>query len=174
MSPRRTGHSRSRPAARPCSAAGAPRLVDPAHRFVLSAPAVAKAVRITGWPKFGVGIMDPVVVARPTASVFTRANYLSAVGSRVDSFWVPDHLNALFPRSIWKQKYCGGTRIVPTVDAVLEPWTMLGHLAARNRVGRLRLGTCVTDTGRRNPPVTARSDAPSADSRTGDTRHRRW
>jgi phthiodiolone/phenolphthiodiolone dimycocerosates ketoreductase len=103
--------------------------------------------------------MDPVAVARPTASVFTRVNYLSAVGSRVDSFWVPDHLNALFPRSIWKQKYCGGTRIVPTVDAVLEPWTMLGHLAARNRVGRLRLGTCVTDTGRRNPAVTAQAAA---------------
>jgi phthiodiolone/phenolphthiodiolone dimycocerosates ketoreductase len=34
---------------------------------------------------------------------------------------------------------------------------MLGHLAARNRVGRLRLGVSVTDTGRRNPAVTAQA-----------------
>jgi phthiodiolone/phenolphthiodiolone dimycocerosates ketoreductase len=39
--------------------------------------------------------------------------------------------------------------------AFLEPWTMLGHLAARNRIGRMSLGVGVTDTGRRNPAVTA-------------------
>ena len=36
---------------------------------------------------------------------------------------------------------------------------MLGHLAARNRLGRLRLGVSVTDTGRRNPAVTAQAAA---------------
>ena len=36
---------------------------------------------------------------------------------------------------------------------------MLGHLAARNRVGRLRLGVSVTDSGRRNPAVTAQAAA---------------
>ena len=36
---------------------------------------------------------------------------------------------------------------------------MLGHLAARNRLGRLRLGTSVTDSGRRNPAVTAQAAA---------------
>jgi phthiodiolone/phenolphthiodiolone dimycocerosates ketoreductase len=110
-------------------------------------------------PKFGVGVADPLVVARPTASTFTRANYLSAVTSLVDSFWVPDHLNALLPRSMWKEKYCGATRVVPTIDAQLEPWTMLGHLAARRRVGRPRLGIGVTDAGRRNPAVTAQAAA---------------
>jgi phthiodiolone/phenolphthiodiolone dimycocerosates ketoreductase len=103
--------------------------------------------------------MDPIIAARPTVDSFTRASYLSAVASRVDSFWVPDHLNALFPRSLWKPKYCGGAKILPTADAYLEPWTMLGHLAARNRVGRLRLGVGVTDTGRRNPAVTAQAAA---------------
>src|SRR6202022_1234318 len=47
----------------------------------------------------------------------------------------------------------------PKVDASLEPWTMLGHLAGRNRVGRLRLGVGVTDAGRRNPAVTAQAAA---------------
>ncbi|UMB72491.1 LLM class flavin-dependent oxidoreductase [Mycobacterium paraterrae] len=82
---------------------------------------------------------------------------MSAAANRVDSFWVPDHLNGLFPRSLWQQKYCGAARIVPSLDAYMEPWTMLGHLAARNRIGRLRLGVAVTDSGRRNPAVTAQA-----------------
>jgi phthiodiolone/phenolphthiodiolone dimycocerosates ketoreductase len=98
-----------------------------------------------------VGVMDSALAARPAVDSPTRANYLSAVANRVDSFWVPDHLNALFPRSIWTPKYCGAARLSPRADASMEPWTMLGHLAARNRLGRLRLGVSVTDTGRRNP-----------------------
>ena len=108
---------------------------------------------------FGVGVQESLVVSRPRAETFTRATYLSAVGNRVDSLWVPDHLNSLFPRSLWKQKYCGATKLVPTLDAYMEPWTMLGYLAARNRVGRIRLGVGVTDTGRRNPAVTAQAAA---------------
>ena len=53
-----------------------------------------------------VGVMDTALVARPAVDSLTRANYLAAVANRVDSFWVPDHLNALFPRSIWAPKYC--------------------------------------------------------------------
>jgi len=108
---------------------------------------------------FRVGVMDPIVAARPAAETFTRANYLGAVANHVDSFWVPDHLNGLFPRSLWKQKYCGATKLLPRVDAFMEPWTMLGHIAARNRLGRMRLGVGVTDTGRRNPAVTAQAAA---------------
>lgn len=106
-----------------------------------------------------VGIMDTALVSRPAVSSLTRANYLSAVANRVDSFWVPDHLNALFPRSIWSPKHSGAARIIPRADASMEPWTLLGHLAARNRLGRLRLGVSVTDTGRRNPAVTAQAAA---------------
>jgi len=38
--------------------------------------------------KFGVGVMEALVVARPTDLV-TRLNYLGSAASRVDSFWVP-------------------------------------------------------------------------------------
>jgi len=106
-----------------------------------------------------VGLMDMIIAGRPAVDTFTRANYLGAVAAGVDSFWVPDHLNALFPRALWQPKYCGGAKILPSADAYLEPWTMLGHLAARNRIGRLRLGVGVTDTGRRNPAVTAQAAA---------------
>ena len=89
----------------------------------------------------------------------TRSSYLSAVAARADSFWLADHLNSLFPRSMAKPKYIGAARLTPKVDANLEPWTVLGHLAARNRLGRMRLGIGVTDTGRRNPAVTAQAAA---------------
>jgi phthiodiolone/phenolphthiodiolone dimycocerosates ketoreductase len=103
--------------------------------------------------------MDFNLVSRPAPESLTRAAYVNAFANRVDSLWVPDHLNGLFPRSLWKQKYCGATKLVPTLDAYMEPWTMLGHLAARNRVGRMSLGVSVTDTGRRNPAVTAQAAA---------------
>lgn len=103
--------------------------------------------------------MDPLIAARPAVDTFTRANYLSAVAGRVDSLWVPDHLNALFPRSLWQPKFCGGAKMLPSADAYLETWTMLGNLAARNRVARRTLGVSVTDTGRRNPAVTAQAAA---------------
>jgi len=108
---------------------------------------------------FRVGLLDMIVAGRPAADTFTRVNYFTAMAMGADSFWVPDHLNALFPRSLWQPKYCGAARIQPSMDASMEPWTMLGKLAARNRVGRLPLGIGVTDAGRRNPAVTAQAAA---------------
>jgi phthiodiolone/phenolphthiodiolone dimycocerosates ketoreductase len=73
---------------------------------------------------------------------------------------VGDHLNAMVPRALATPEYLGvGAKLVPDVDAVLEPWTMLGHLAARNRARRLRLGVAVTDATRRNPAITAQAAA---------------
>jgi phthiodiolone/phenolphthiodiolone dimycocerosates ketoreductase len=109
--------------------------------------------------RFGVGVFDQIVNAHPWPTAPLRANYLGAVAAGADSFWVGDHLNSLFPRSIATRRYVGAARLVPKVDAVLEPWTVLGHLAARNRIGRLRLGVSVTDAGRRNPAVTAQAAA---------------
>jgi phthiodiolone/phenolphthiodiolone dimycocerosates ketoreductase len=76
------------------------------------------------------------VNARPAPLELVRANYLGAVAAGADSFWVGDHLNSLFARSIATRQYVGATRLMPKVDAILEPWTVLGHLAARNRLGR--------------------------------------
>jgi phthiodiolone/phenolphthiodiolone dimycocerosates ketoreductase len=101
--------------------------------------------------------MDAGVAARPTVGAVTRANYMAAAAGRVDSFWIPDHLNALLPRSLWTPEYSGGAKLFPRIDACVEPWTMLAYLAARNRIGRLHLGVAVTDAGRRNPAVTAQA-----------------
>jgi phthiodiolone/phenolphthiodiolone dimycocerosates ketoreductase len=52
-----------------------------------------------------------------------------------------------------------GAKLLPRPDAISEPWTALGYLAAKNRFARLRLGVSVTDAGRRNPAVTAQAAA---------------
>jgi phthiodiolone/phenolphthiodiolone dimycocerosates ketoreductase len=104
--------------------------------------------------------MDGIIAAPPAAGSHSRSHYwLSAIAGRADSFWVPDHLNALFPRVLWNPTYLSAARILPSGNAYMEPWTMLGHLASLNRIGRMRLGIGVTDTGRRNPAVTAQAAA---------------
>jgi len=109
--------------------------------------------------RFRFGVVDPTLNARHSPTALVRANYLTAVATGADSFWMVDHLNSLLPRSIGTPQYFGATRLIPKVDAYFEPWTMLGNVAARNRVGRLRLGVSVTDAGRRNPAVTAQAAA---------------
>lgn len=93
----------------------------------------------------------------PRAETVTRLNYLGSAARRADSFWVPDHLNAMFPKALWQPQYCRTVKITPSVDAYMEPWMMLGNLAAATGSARLRLGVAVTDTGRRNPAVTAQA-----------------
>ena len=65
----------------------------------------------------------------------------------------------MYPRAVATTKYVGAARLIPKIDAYLEPWTLLGYTATRHRVRRLRLGIGVTDAGRRNPAVTAQAIA---------------
>ncbi len=108
---------------------------------------------------FRVGVGTQALNTRRSPTTMVRAVYLAAVAGGVDSFWVADHLNSLVSQAIATPRYFGGARLVPKIDAQLEPWTMLGRLAASNRIGRLRLGVGVTDSGRRNPAVTAQAAA---------------
>jgi len=109
--------------------------------------------------RFRVGVLENLINSRFGPAPLINASYLTAAACGIDSFWVPDHLNSLFPRSIYTPQHLGVARLAPRPDAYLEPWTMLGHLAAHNRIGRLRLGLGVTDTSRRNPAVTAQAAA---------------
>jgi phthiodiolone/phenolphthiodiolone dimycocerosates ketoreductase len=108
---------------------------------------------------FKVGLTEQALPTHYSPTALLQAGYLTAVATRLDSFWVADHINSLFPRSVMTPKYVGAARFAPNTDAHFEPWTVLGHLAARNRLGRLRLGIGVTDAGRRNPAVTAQAAA---------------
>src|SRR6476646_2349375 len=135
------------PTPKPVAAADCARVVECGH---------AEVVRVSG---FQVGLGDLIVNSRYSPTAFARVDYLTAVASGVDSFWLGDHLNSLFPRSIATPRYLGVAKLIPKIDAALEPWTLLGHLASRNRFARLRLGVGVTDASRRNPAVTAQAAA---------------
>jgi phthiodiolone/phenolphthiodiolone dimycocerosates ketoreductase len=107
--------------------------------------------------KFGVGAVEFLANSRFGPGPMVRSSLMTAQSARVDSLWVPDHLNSLFPRAVMKKPYVGAAALMPRPDACLEPWTMLGNIAAKNRIRRLKLGLAVTDTGRRNPAVTAQA-----------------
>ena len=49
---------------------------------------------------FKVGLGELLVNTRYSPTALVRASYLTAVATRMDSFWLPDHLNATLPRSI--------------------------------------------------------------------------
>jgi phthiodiolone/phenolphthiodiolone dimycocerosates ketoreductase len=74
-----------------------------------------------------VGLMDPVMAARPSADTLSRMSYLSAAASRVDSYWVPDHINGVTPRPLWDPKYTATARLLRSPDAAMEAWTLLGE-----------------------------------------------
>jgi phthiodiolone/phenolphthiodiolone dimycocerosates ketoreductase len=95
-----------------------------------------------------VGLVGETLNARHSPTALVRANYLTAAASRIDSFWVSDHLNALLPRGIAAPQYLGAAQLIPKIDAYLEPWTMPGPTAAPNRLARSRLGVGVTDACR--------------------------
>jgi phthiodiolone/phenolphthiodiolone dimycocerosates ketoreductase len=109
--------------------------------------------------KFRVGLMDSIMAGRPSVDTYSRASYLAAVVNRVDSYWVPDHINGQTPRPLWDPKYTASARLLRSPDAAMEAWTLLGSLAARRRFNRVRLGVGVTDTGKRHPAVTAQAAA---------------
>jgi phthiodiolone/phenolphthiodiolone dimycocerosates ketoreductase len=88
-----------------------------------------------------------------------QSSFQLARATGADSFWLPDHLNGYLPSSVMTQKYFGAARLIADADAFLEPWTALGYLAGSHRLSRMRFGTSVTDTGRRNPAVTAQAAA---------------
>jgi phthiodiolone/phenolphthiodiolone dimycocerosates ketoreductase len=106
-----------------------------------------------------VGVMHNTINSRYGPKPLVHADYLTGVACGADSFWVADHLNSVLPPSMWTPKHVGAARVIPKMDAHLEPWTILGYLAGRNTLGRMRLGVAVTDAGRRNPAVTAQAAA---------------
>jgi phthiodiolone/phenolphthiodiolone dimycocerosates ketoreductase len=105
------------------------------------------------------GIADPCIYSRVAPDLVLSSTRALALATGADSMWMPDHLIGVIPRSIYTARNVAIKRLVPSLDACYEPWTVLGLLAARNRLRHLRLGTGCTDTARRNPAVTAQAAA---------------
>jgi len=47
-------------------------------------------------------------------------SYRAAVVDRVDSYWVPDHINGQTPRPLWDPKYTAAARLLRSPDAAME------------------------------------------------------
>ena len=60
-----------------------------------------------------VGLAEQLFRTRYSPTALVRASYLTAVATGMDSFWLPDHLNALLPRSIATTQYFGAARLIP-------------------------------------------------------------
>jgi phthiodiolone/phenolphthiodiolone dimycocerosates ketoreductase len=105
------------------------------------------------------GIADPALYSRIAPDLVLNSTRAMAFASGADSIWLPDHLIGVIPRSIYTAENVAIKQLLPDLDACYEPWTLLGHLAARNRLSRVRLATGCTDVQRRNPAVTAQAAA---------------
>jgi phthiodiolone/phenolphthiodiolone dimycocerosates ketoreductase len=105
------------------------------------------------------GVADPCIYSRVLPDGVLRSTRWLALATGADSILLPDHLIGVIPQAIYTPKRVAIKRVVPSLDYCYEPWTVLGLLAARNRLRRLRLGTGCTDTARRHPAVTAQAAA---------------
>jgi len=68
--------------------------------------------------RFRVGLSTQVLHSSLSATAVTRADLLTAKSAGVDSFWVADHLNSLFPRAIATPEHLGVARFVTTFGSL--------------------------------------------------------
>ena len=73
----------------------------------------------------------------------------------VDSLFVPDHYLGFIPRSMWGPQFTPAAKLVPSPDAFLDPFVMMGMMATRYR--GVRIGTGVTEPFRRHPATLAQA-----------------
>jgi phthiodiolone/phenolphthiodiolone dimycocerosates ketoreductase len=85
----------------------------------------------------------------------TRVNMRMARLMGASAIWVPDHFMSFTPPSIWRPEITAAARIIPAIDALLDPIPILA-LAAQ-RIGGVDVGTSVTDPIRRHPMSLAQS-----------------
>jgi len=68
---------------------------------------------------------------------------------------LPDHYQGFVPRRVWNPTISPAAKVVPSLDAFLDPFVMLGMMASRYR--RVRIGTGVTEPIRRHPVTLAQA-----------------
>ncbi len=71
------------------------------------------------------------------------------------ALWVPDHFMSFTPAEAWRPEITSAARVVPSLDALLDPLQVLAVTATR--IGRVDLGTSVTEPIRRHPMSLAQS-----------------
>lgn len=71
------------------------------------------------------------------------------------ALWEPDHFMSFTPAEVWRPEITSAARIVPSLDALLDPLQVLAVTATRIR--GVDLGTSVTEAIRRHPMGLAQS-----------------
>ena len=91
-----------------------------------------------------------------TPLAIEKAMQRMAVLMGVDSLLLPDHYQGFIPQRTWGPDKTPAAKMIPSPDAFLDPYVMLGSMAERFR-GRVRLGTGVTEAYRRHPVTLAQA-----------------
>lgn len=102
-------------------------------------------------PKIAVGFAVP---PKPPLGSVRQLLWVARL-LRLDSFFVWDHLQDIFPQALWEKRFTWTAGQSPSPHEFYDYQTLLGYLAPR--VGRLRLGVAVTDPIRRHPVVIAQA-----------------
>lgn len=85
----------------------------------------------------------------------SRLNLRLATLMGAGALWVPDHFMSFTPEEVWRPEITSAARVVPSLDALLDPLQVLAVTATR--IGRVDLGTSVTEAIRRHPMSLAQS-----------------
>jgi phthiodiolone/phenolphthiodiolone dimycocerosates ketoreductase len=80
---------------------------------------------------------------------------LAATVMGASALWVPDHFMSFTPQQAWRPELTSAARVVPSLDALLDPLQLLAVTATRIR--GVDLGTSVTESIRRHPMSLAQS-----------------
>jgi phthiodiolone/phenolphthiodiolone dimycocerosates ketoreductase len=100
--------------------------------------------------RVGVGFyLDPVTPMRVLSGGIRLAQAL-----RVDDVWLGDHTKAMLPDHVWDPTTNPLARLIPTLDAYMDPTAVIARFAGRFGP---RMGTSVTDSIRRTPADMARA-----------------
>ncbi len=85
----------------------------------------------------------------------SRLNFRLARLMGAEALWVPDHFMSFTPEEVWRPAITSAAKVVPSLDALLDPLQVLAVTATR--IGRVDLGTSVTEAIRRHPMSLAQS-----------------
>lgn len=93
--------------------------------------------------------VDPVA---PISVVSANIKLARLMGA--DDIWLGDHTRAMLPASVWDPAFNPMARVVPNLDAYLDPTIVIARYARRRGP---RIGTSVTDPFRRSAADMARA-----------------
>ena len=79
----------------------------------------------------------------------SRVNMRLARVLGASALWVPDHFMSFTPADVWRPEITAAARVVPSIDALVDPLQLLAVTAMRIR--GVDVGTSVTESIRRHP-----------------------